>query len=99
MLAVTPGVLTTTAQRVDGRPIREYLGIVGEEIIIPIPQLHRRAVRRECALQAARLRVLRRLASQADARGATVVLGIAVNVVQIGVGRLLVAATGTAARL
>lgn len=98
MIAVTPGLLTTTAQYVEGRPVREYLGVVSGEAVVALRRWQRGGAL-ETTLQRARLHVLRQLACRADARGATVVLGIDIGYVPVGAGRLLVAATGTAARL
>jgi uncharacterized protein YbjQ (UPF0145 family) len=96
---VTLGVLTTTAQQIQGRPAREYLGIVsGDAVVVIYPARHRGREGSFRLLQGRR-RALRALAKRASALGATVVVGIEIDHVEIGLGTLLVTATGTAVRL
>lgn len=96
---VTLGVLTTTADEIQNRPVREYLGIVSGEAIIVIHRAGRRGRIRDLRLNEGRRRAVNALAKRASARGGTVVVGVEFDYVQIGDGRLLVSATGTAVRL
>lgn len=104
MVTVTLGVLTTTSQHIEGRPVREYLGIVGGEAVV-IVRRQRGGVAQgtpevdQDDLHCARQRVLSALARRASERGATVVLAVRFDYLAIGIGKLLVTATGTAARL
>jgi uncharacterized protein YbjQ (UPF0145 family) len=99
MVLVTLGVLTTTAQQIQGRPVREYLGIVSGDAIVVIHRIRHRNHDNGFRLHQGRRRALRGLAVRASARGATVVVGIEIDYVAVGVGKLLVTATGTAVRL
>ena len=99
MVLVTPGVLTTTAQQIQGRPVREYLGIVSGDAVIVIHRARHQNQDNRFRLHQGRRRALRGLARRASVRGATVVVGIDIDYVAVGVGRLLVTATGTAVRL
>jgi len=96
---VTPGVLTTTAQAIQGRPAREYLGLVSGDALIVIPRARHRGRYNRLRLHQGRQRALRRLAKRASTLGATVVVGIEIDYIDVGIGRLLVTATGTAVRL
>ena len=97
MVLVTLGVLTTTAQHIQSRPAREYLGIVSGDVVVDIRRDRYRGD--NLALHHGRLHALRALATCARERGATVVVGIEIEYVSIGIGTLLVTATGTAVRL
>lgn len=99
MVLVTLGVLTTTAQQIQGRPAREYCGIVSGDAVVLMHRSRSRARKGNVLLHLGRRRALRALAKQASARGATVVVGIDISYVSLGVGKLLVTATGTAVRL
>jgi uncharacterized protein YbjQ (UPF0145 family) len=99
MVLVTLGVLTTTAQQIQGRPAREYLGIVSGDAVVALRRIHRRRRSRYVPLHRARSRALRGLAQNASERGATVVVGIEMSYAALGVGRILVSVTGTAIRL
>jgi uncharacterized protein YbjQ (UPF0145 family) len=98
MITLTTGVMTTTAQKLHGRPVREYLGVVSGEAVISVqPPRHSRGG--HVSLQHARRRALQTLANRASAQGATVVIGIDLDYVPLGSDSLLVSATGTAVRL
>jgi uncharacterized protein YbjQ (UPF0145 family) len=103
MVTITPGIFTTTAQHIQGRVVREYLGIVsGEAVALRRSRTGSAGVRvgsSDLALQHARLRALRTLARRAARLGATVVIGVDFDYVAVGIDRLLVTATGTAVRL
>jgi uncharacterized protein YbjQ (UPF0145 family) len=99
MVLVTLGVLTTTAQQIQGRPAREYLGIVSGDSIVAIHRTRHRFRDRRFGIHHGRRRALSRLARCASALGATVVVGIKIDYVAVGAGKLLVTATGTAVRL
>ncbi|RIK40714.1 MAG: hypothetical protein DCC58_13515 [Chloroflexi bacterium] len=102
MLTITLGILTTTAHHIHGRTVREYLGLVSGDTVVVLQHRQRRGARDErdgFDLQRARQCVLATMARRAGERGATVVLAVTIDYVALGVGRLLVTATGTAARL
>lgn len=104
MVTVTLGVLTTTSQHIEGRTVREYLGIVGGEAVVVVRRQRRRPFQRmpeigQDDLDCARQRALSVLARRASERGATVVLAVHIDYLALGIGRLLVIATGTAVRL
>ena len=99
MITLTVGVMTTTAHKLHGRPIREYLGVVSGEAVIPVQHTSNRRRENPIALQHARRRALQTLANRANAHGATVVIGIDIDYVPVGDDSLLVTASGTAVRL
>lgn len=105
MSTVTLGILTTTTQSIQSRTVREYLGIVSGDAVESIgPQRRPSAASalvaaRRVGLRPARQRALREMARRASERGATVVIGVRLEYTALGVGRLLVSATGTAVRL
>ena len=99
MVLVTLGVLTTTSQQIQGRPVREYLGIVSGDAVVIVHRLRRWRRGASIDLQQGRRRALRVLAKRASAGGATVVIGVQMSYVTVGAGRILVTATGTAVRL
>ena len=99
MVLVTLGVLTTTAQHIQGRLVREYCGIVSGDAVVVMYRPRYRKRNGNVLLNHGRRRALRALAKRASARGATVVVGIDISYVAVGVGKLLVTATGTAVRL
>jgi uncharacterized protein YbjQ (UPF0145 family) len=99
MISITLGVLTTTAQHIQGRPVREYLGVVSGEAVAVVRCFLHRSGGQDTSLQHGRRRALQALANRASAHGATVVIGIDIDYVPVGVGMVLVAATGTAVRL
>lgn len=99
MVTITLGVMTTTAQQIDGRPVREYVGLVSSESLALVRHSRHRGADGESELQHGQRHVVEHLARCASARGATAVIGIVINYVAMGPGRVLVSATGTAVRL
>jgi uncharacterized protein YbjQ (UPF0145 family) len=105
MSTITFGILTTTTLHLQGRTVREYLGVVSGDAVEHI-SLQRSSLA-ACArtdhlrtgLRAARQRALREMARLASERGATVVIGVRMDYTALGAGRMLVSATGTAVRL
>ncbi len=91
--------MTTTAQQIEGRPVREYIGLVSGEALILVKRLRRRSPGEESEFQQGQRLALENLARRASARGATAVIGIDIDYVPMGPGRVLVGATGTAVRL
>lgn len=99
MVTITLGVMTTTAQHIDGHPVGEHLGIVGADSLVVFQRLRRRAGHSDTSLQRGQRLALETLARRASMRGATAVIGIEIDVVSVGYGKLLVSAVGTAVRL
>ncbi len=104
-------IITTTAV-LQGRRIREYLGIVTGEAIIGANILKDimasirdivggRSGAYEKALRTAREEALREMASQARARGADAVIGVDLDYEVLGTsnGMLMVSSSGTAVAL
>lgn len=104
-------IITTTAV-LQGRRIREYLGIVTGEAIIGANIVKDimagirdivggRSGSYENALRTAREEALREMASQARARGADAVIGVDLDYEVLGAsnGMLMVSSTGTAVAL
>ncbi len=104
-------IITTTAV-LQGRRIREYLGIVTGEAIIGANILKDimasirdivggRSGAYEKALRTAREEALREMASQAKARGADAVIGVDLDYEVLGTsnGMLMVSSSGTAVAL
>ena len=104
-------IITTTAV-LQGRRIREYLGIVTGEAIIGANILKDimasirdivggRSGAYEKALRTAREEALRAMASQARARGADAVIGVDLDYEVLGTsnGMLMVSSSGTAVAL
>ncbi len=104
-------IITTTAV-LQGRRVREYLGIVTGEAIIGANIIKDilagirdivggRSSSYEKALRTAREEALREMASQAQARGADAVIGVDLDYEILGSsnGMLMVSSTGTAVAL
>ncbi len=104
-------IITTTAV-LQGRRVREYLGIVTGEAIIGANIVKDilagirdivggRSSSYEKALRTAREEALREMASQAQARGADAVIGVDLDYEVLGSsnGMLMVSSTGTAVAL
>lgn len=104
-------IITTTAV-LQGRRVREYLGIVTGEAIIGANIVKDflagirdivggRSGSYENALRTAREEALREMASQARARGADAVIGVDLDYEVLGTsnGMLMVSSTGTAVAL
>lgn len=105
-------MIITTTPGLEGRPIREYLGIVTGEAIIGANIVKDflagirdivggRSGAYEKALRTAREEALREMAGEAQARGANAVVGVDLDyeVLGSGNGMLMVSATGTAVAL
>lgn len=105
-------MLITTTPTIEGRPVRDYLGIVTGEAIIGANIVKDflagirdivggRAGAYEQALRTAREEALREMASEATARGAEAVVGVDIDyeVLGSGNGMLMVTAAGTAVKL
>jgi len=105
-------MIVTTTPTVEGRPVRDYLGVVTGEAIIGANVLKDilAAVRDvigghagayEDALRRAREEALREMIREAEARGADAVLGMDLDYEVLGAknGMLMVTACGTAVRL
>jgi uncharacterized protein YbjQ (UPF0145 family) len=105
-------VIVTTTPTVEGRPVRDYLGVVTGEAIIGANVLkdilasvrdviggHAGAY--EDALRRAREEALREMIRGAEARGADAVLGMDLDYEVLGSknGMLMVTCAGTAVRL
>jgi uncharacterized protein YbjQ (UPF0145 family) len=105
-------VIVTTTPTVEGRPIKEYLGVVTGEAIIGANILKDilatvrdivggRSEAYEKALRTAREEALREMAQQAESRGADAVVGMDLDHEVLGAqnGMLMVTGCGTAVRL
>ena len=105
-------MITTTTNHIDGRPVKEYLGIVTGEAIIGAnifkdlfaavrDVVGGRAGAYEKTLRGAREEALREMIQEAQARGANGVIGVDLDyeVLGQGNGMLMVSASGTAVKL
>ncbi len=105
-------MIITTTSVLQGRRVREYLGIVTGEAIIGANIVKDilagirdivggRSGSYENALRTAREEALREMASQARARGADAVIGVDLDYEVLGTsnGMLMVSSTGTAVAL
>ncbi len=105
-------MITTTTNTVEGRPVREYLGIVTGETIIGAnifkdlfagirDIVGGRSGTYERVIQEARATALREMSEKARAMGADAVVGVDLDFETVGTGgsMLMVIATGTAVRL
>lgn len=101
MLMITLGVMTTTAQRIEGRPVGEYFGVVAADSVVVIPSQTALSPARSIggALVRGQRDVIDGIARQANARGATAVVDVSVVYIPIGPGHVIVSAAGTAVRL
>lgn len=99
MVMITLGVMTTTAQHIDGQPVREYIGVVAADTVVVIPTQNAPAVPALGALRRGHRDVIDDIARLANVRGATAVLNVSVVYLPIGTGRVIVSAVGTAVRL
>ncbi len=104
-------IITTTPQ-IEGRPVREYLGVVTGETIVGANILKDflatvrdivggRSAAYERALHDAREQAIREMAERAQERGADAVLGMDLDyeVLGAGNGMLMVTCAGTAVTL
>ena len=105
-------MLLTTTPSIEGKPAREYLGIVTGEAIVGAnifkdimaavrDVVGGRSEAYEKALRGARQEALRELAGHADSLGADAVLGVDLDYEVLGKtgGMLMVTAAGTAVKL
>jgi uncharacterized protein YbjQ (UPF0145 family) len=105
-------MITTTTNHIEGRPVREYLGIVTGETIIGAnifkdifagirDIVGGRSGTYERVIQEARTSALSEMQDKARSMGADAVIGIDLDFETVGTGgsMLMVIATGTAVRL
>lgn len=105
-------MLLTTTPTIEGRPIRQYLGIVTSEAIIGANIVKDifagirdivggRSSTYEKVIEEARLNALRELEGKANYMGANAVVGIDLDFETIGANgsMLMVVATGTAVKI
>lgn len=105
-------MIVTTTPDVEGRPVREYLGIVTGEAIIGANIVRDvlagirdivggRSGAYEKALRSAREEAIREMSEEAASRSADAVVGVDIDyeVLGKGNGMLMVTASGTAVRL
>jgi len=101
MLMITLGVMTTTSQHIDGRPVGEYFGVVTADSVVVISSHRSPSITRPIggALCRGQRDVIDDIARLANARGATAVLDVSVVYIPVGPGHVIVSAAGTAVRL
>jgi uncharacterized protein YbjQ (UPF0145 family) len=105
-------MIITTTPTVEGRPIRDYLGIVTGEVIVGAnifkdlfagirDIVGGRAGAYESTLRSARQQALRELEEEARSRGADAVIAIDIDYEVVGQGgsMLMVSVSGTAVKL
>ena len=105
-------MIITTTPTVEGRPIRDYLGIVTGEVIVGAnifkdlfagirDIVGGRAGAYESTLRSARLQAFRELEEEARSRGADAVVAIDIDYEVVGQGgsMLMVSVSGTAVKL
>ena len=105
-------MIVTTTPTVDGRPVRDYLGIVTGEVIVGAnifkdlfagirDIVGGRAGAYENTLRDARAEAFRELAAEAQQKGADAVIGIDIDYEVLGQGgsMLMVTVSGTAVKL
>jgi len=105
-------MIVTTTPSVDGRPVKDYLGVVTGEAIIGANIMKDifaavrdvvggRSEAYEDALRTARGEALREMVREAESRGASAVVGMDLDYEVLGAknGMLMVTACGTAVRL
>ncbi len=105
-------MIVTTTGHVEGRPVRDYLGVVTGEVIVGANIFRDlfssirdivggRAGSYETVLKRARTEALDELQAEAAARGADAVIGVDLDYEVIGANgsMLMVSATGTAVKL
>ena len=105
-------MIITTTPSVEGRPIRDYLGIVTGEVIVGAnifkdlfagirDIVGGRAGAYESTLRSARLQAFRELEEEARSRGADAVVAIDIDYEVVGQGgsMLMVSVSGTAVKL
>ena len=105
-------MIITTTPTVEGRPIRDYLGIVTGEVIVGAnifkdlfagirDIVGGRAGAYESTLRSARLQAFRELEDEAHSRGADAVVAVDIDYEVVGQGgsMLMVSVSGTAVKL
>jgi uncharacterized protein YbjQ (UPF0145 family) len=105
-------MITTTTNTIEGRPVREYLGIVTGETIIGAnifkdlfagirDIVGGRSGTYERVIQEARATALHEMEAKAQSMGAHAVIGVDLDFETVGTGgsMLMVIATGTAVKL
>ena len=105
-------MIVTTTPSVEGRPVKDYLGVVTGEAIIGANIMKDifaavrdvvggRSEAYEDALRTARGEALREMVREAESRGASAVVGMDLDYEVLGAknGMLMVTACGTAVRL
>src|SRR6187397_2921879 len=104
-------MLTTTTNNIEGRPVREYLGVISAETIIGAnifkdlfagirDIVGGRSGTYEKVLQEAKQTAMQELVAKAVSMGANAVIGIDLDFETVGSGNMLmVIATGTAVRI
>jgi len=105
-------MIITTTPGIDGRPVRDYLGVVTGEVIVGAnifkdlfagirDIVGGRAGAYESTLRDARLEAFRELEAEARSRGADAVVGIDIDYEVVGQGGsiLMVSVSGTAVKL
>jgi len=103
-------MLVTTTDRVEGKPVQEYYGLVSGETIIGANIFRDifasirdivggRSGAYEEVLREAKNTALDEMCAQAEALGANAVIGVDLDYETVGQGMLMVTASGTAVRL
>ncbi len=103
-------MLTVTTDQIEGRPVKEYLGIVSGDAIVGANMFRDffagirdivggRAGGYERALAGAKDAALEDMVEQARRLGADAVLGVDLDYETVGESMLMVSANGTAVRL
>ncbi|MBW3535820.1 MAG: heavy metal-binding domain-containing protein [Gemmatimonadetes bacterium] len=105
-------MIITTTNGVDGRPVKDYLGVVTGEAIIGANIVRDflagirdivggRSGSYEEALRTAREEALREMSEEAQGRGADAIVGVDIDYEVLGKsnGMLMVSASGTAVKL
>lgn len=105
-------MIVTTTNHLEGKPVREYLGVVTGEAIIGANIMKDilagirdivggRSGAYEKALRAARQEALREMCNEAQGRGANAVIGVDIDYEVIGKAgsMLMVTSAGTAVRV
>ena len=104
-------MLTTTTNNIEGRPVREYLGVISAETIIGANNFKDlfagirdivvgRSGTYERVLQEAKQSAMKELVDKAANMGANAIIGIDLDFETVGSGNMLmVIATGTAVKL
>ena len=89
-------MIISTTPTIEGRPIREYVGIVTGEVIVG-----GRAGAYEQTLREAQAEAFRELAAEAAERGADAVVAVDIDYEVVGANgsMLMVSASGTAVKL